>query len=157
MQGRHGVHSLFGTAGEAVTIECITLADAFARFAVERCGFLKLDCEGAEYEILLTTPPEIFARIDRLALEYHDWITEHRHEELRALFEANGFVVTDARPRRRRRRGTCTHEADGVTGDQALPVYAGSHPCLRVERRDENWRAKPGHAVTQLPYGGSST
>lgn len=94
LQGRHGVHSLFGTAGEAVTIECITLADAFARFAIERCGFLKLDCEGAEYEILLATPPQILARIDRLALEYHDWITDHRHGELRALFEANGFVVT---------------------------------------------------------------
>ncbi len=94
MQGRHGVHSLFGTSGEAVHIECITLADALARFAIDRCGFLKLDCEGAEYEILLNTPPATFARIDRLALEYHDWMTEHRHEHLVALFEANGFAVT---------------------------------------------------------------
>ena len=94
MQGRHGVHSLFGTSGEAKPIECITLADAFARFAIARCGFLKLDCEGAEYEILLGTPPEILARIDRLALEYHDWITDHGHEELRALLVANGFAVT---------------------------------------------------------------
>jgi FkbM family methyltransferase len=94
MQGRHGVHSMFGTSGEAVTIECITLADAFDRFGIGRCDFLKLDCEGAEYEILLATPPEVFARIDRIALEYHDWMTEHRHEELSALFAANGFAVT---------------------------------------------------------------
>ena len=93
MQGRHGVHSLFGTAGAAVRIECITLADAFERCAIARCDFLKLDCEGAEYEILLATPSEIYARIDRIALEYHDWITAHAHGELVRRFEAEGFAV----------------------------------------------------------------
>lgn len=94
MQGRHGVHSLFGSAGEAVRIECITLADAFARFAIERCDFLKLDCEGAEYEILLATPSDVYARIQRIALEYHDWITDHHHDELVRRFTAEGFTVT---------------------------------------------------------------
>ena len=94
MQGRHGVHSLFGDSGEAVRIECITLAEAFARDHIERCDFLKLDCEGAEFEILLATPGEIFARIRRIALEYHDWMTAHHHDELRALLEGHGFAVT---------------------------------------------------------------
>jgi FkbM family methyltransferase len=94
MQGRHGVHSLFGTAGEAVRIECITLSDAFARYAIQRCDFLKLDCEGAEYEILLSAPSDVYARIDRIALEYHDWITDHHHDELVRRFEAEGFTVT---------------------------------------------------------------
>jgi len=95
MQGRHGVHSLFGdTTGAATSIECITLADAFARDRIERCDLLKLDCEGAEYEILLTAPSEVFARIGRIALEYHDWMTAHHHDELRALFERHGFTIT---------------------------------------------------------------
>jgi FkbM family methyltransferase len=94
MQGRHGVHSLFGTSGDAVRIECITLADAFARFEVARCDFLKLDCEGAEYEILLSAPSAVYARIDRVALEYHDWITEHHHDELVTRLTAEGFAVT---------------------------------------------------------------
>jgi hypothetical protein len=55
---------------------------------------LKLDCEGGEYEILLATPAEIFARIRRVALEYHDWMTAHHHDELRALLERHGFAVT---------------------------------------------------------------
>jgi FkbM family methyltransferase len=93
MQGRHGVHSLFGDSGAAVHIDCITLADAFARDRIERCDFLKLDCEGAEYEILLATPAEIFGRIGRVALEYHDWMTAHHHDELRALLEQHGFTV----------------------------------------------------------------
>lgn len=94
MQGRHGVHSLFGTAGEAVRIECITLADAFARWDIQRCDFLKLDCEGAEYEILLAAPSDVYARIQRLALEYHDWITDHHHDELVARLRGEGFDVT---------------------------------------------------------------
>jgi FkbM family methyltransferase len=94
LQGRHGVHSLFGGAGEAVRIECITLADAFARWDIQRCDFLKLDCEGAEYEILLSTPPDIYARIQRIALEYHDWITDHHHDELVRRLTAEGFAVT---------------------------------------------------------------
>ena len=76
MQGRHGVHSLFGDSADAVRIECITLADAFARHDIARCDFLKLDCEGAEYEILLTAPADVLARIDRIAAEYHDWMTD---------------------------------------------------------------------------------
>lgn len=94
LQGRHGVHSLFGRGGEAVQIDCITLADAFARFAVARCDFLKLDCEGAEFEILLGTPSDIYTRIDRLALEYHDRLTPHHHDELVQRLQAEGFAVT---------------------------------------------------------------
>ncbi|MGD9763005.1 MAG: FkbM family methyltransferase [Candidatus Binatia bacterium] len=98
VQGRHGVHSLFGTGGDGaqqwLTVECVTLADAFARCAIERCDFLKLDCEGAEYEILLAAPPHVYARIDRIALEYHDWITDHHHDELVRRFESEGFAVT---------------------------------------------------------------
>jgi FkbM family methyltransferase len=94
MQGRHGVHSLFGTSGEAVRIECITLADAFARFEIARCDFLKLDCEGAEYEIISQAPAEIWERVDTVRLEYHDWITDHHHDELVRRFTAEGFTVT---------------------------------------------------------------
>lgn len=94
LQGRHGVHSLFGTAGAAVAVECVTLAEAFARCDIERCDFLKLDCEGAEYEILLAAPSALYARVDRIALEYHDWITAHHHDELVQRFAAEGFAVT---------------------------------------------------------------
>ncbi|MGH7787496.1 MAG: FkbM family methyltransferase [Candidatus Binatia bacterium] len=94
MQGRHGVHSLFGTSGEAVTIECVTLDEAFTRQHIAHCDFLKLDCEGAEYEILLNASPAVLARIDRIALEYHDWMTDHHHDELRARFAQQGFAVT---------------------------------------------------------------
>lgn len=55
--------------GELVT--AVRLADLFDEHKIERCDFLKLDCEGAEYDILATLPAEYFARIRRIALEYH--------------------------------------------------------------------------------------
>ena len=33
---------------------------------------LKIDCEGGEYTILLTTPIEVFSRIRNIVFEYHE-------------------------------------------------------------------------------------
>ena len=86
-------HSLFGTGDATVSIECVSLADMFRDQCVDRCDFLRLDCEGAEYEILLQTPAAILERIDRVALEYHDSPTPHTHHELTRSFERGGFHV----------------------------------------------------------------
>ena len=94
LAGRHGTNSLFGGGDDTLRVECLTLADALARESIERCHFLKLDCEGAEYEILLQAPPTVLERIDRIALEYHDAKTTHTHGELRAWLERNGFTVS---------------------------------------------------------------
>jgi len=93
LAGRHGTNSLFGDGGEAVQVDCLTLADVLAGEAIERCHFLKLDCEGAEYEILLAASADVLARIDRIALEYHDAKTSHTHGELRVWLEQHGFAV----------------------------------------------------------------
>ncbi len=62
-------------AGEAPVgsrvVKAVPLQDLLGRGGMERCDLLKLDCEGAESEILLGTPPEALARVARIALEYH--------------------------------------------------------------------------------------
>jgi FkbM family methyltransferase len=52
-------------------VEAKTLADVFAAAKVQRCQLLKLDCEGAEYDILPKIPADIASRIDQIAMEYH--------------------------------------------------------------------------------------
>lgn len=95
--GLSGQHRTAGdgsvAAAPLVAVRATTLADAFERHGIARCDLLKLDCEGAEFEILLGLPPETLARIARIVLEYHDHVTEHTHEELAHRLEALGFDV----------------------------------------------------------------
>jgi len=49
-----------------------TLDDLFQLLAVEeQVSLLKMDCEGSEYEIILTADSGVFRKIKRISLEYH--------------------------------------------------------------------------------------
>lgn len=68
-----------------------SLAEIIDRYAIDRCDLLKLDCEGAEFEILLSLDQALLARIDRISLEYHDRATSYAHPALINLLEQAGF------------------------------------------------------------------
>jgi FkbM family methyltransferase len=55
-------------AGESVTVPSVTLTEVFETYVADRCRLLKIDCEGAEYEILKDAPLE---RIDYIRGEFH--------------------------------------------------------------------------------------
>lgn len=67
-------NSLYATTQASVpqAIAGITLANIFKENNIETCNFLKLDCEGSEYDILFSLPQSYWPRIDKLVLEYHD-------------------------------------------------------------------------------------
>jgi FkbM family methyltransferase len=52
-------------------VDAVSLKDIFDEHGIERCSFLKLDCEGAEYAILYNLPGEYYSRIDKIAMEFH--------------------------------------------------------------------------------------
>jgi len=70
-------------------VDVVTLADVFTSARIDRCDCLKLDCEGAEYDILLSNPPEL-GRIGAIILEYHP---NGDVRDLRKALEAAGFSV----------------------------------------------------------------
>ncbi len=79
----------------SVDIKCTTLREIFGKYRIERCNFLKMDCEGSEYGILLNAPDEILEKIDKIVMEYHDgFIDGLSHEDLRKFLEGRGFAVT---------------------------------------------------------------
>jgi hypothetical protein len=39
---------------------------------MEKIDFLKMDCEGAEYDILFQLPKTIFDKIEVISMEFHD-------------------------------------------------------------------------------------
>jgi FkbM family methyltransferase len=53
-------------------IEETTLTSIIEENKLERIDFLKMDCEGAEYEILENLPDSIFEKIITLSMEFHD-------------------------------------------------------------------------------------
>ncbi|MCX6722138.1 MAG: FkbM family methyltransferase [Candidatus Staskawiczbacteria bacterium] len=55
-----------------IEIECISLKDIFQENKIGYCNMLKLDCEGAEFEILYSLPEEYFKKIEKIRVEYHD-------------------------------------------------------------------------------------
>lgn len=85
-----------GPADEAgATVPAVRLSDLLDAHQVDRCDFLKLDCEGAEFDILESMPPADFDRIRRIALEYHADVEQKREraaELIRRLCE-RGFRI----------------------------------------------------------------
>jgi len=55
---------------------------------------LKMDIEGSEYEVLLSTPQQVLSRIDRIALEYHGDSAPYSKEQLFDHLGQAGFTVT---------------------------------------------------------------
>lgn len=80
-----------GRKDEKVMVGCATLSDIFESHQIAHCDFLKIDCEGAEFEILLNANHDILKRIRFMSIEYH----HHglRVEQLKEFLESNGFKV----------------------------------------------------------------
>ncbi len=78
---------------ETIRVPATTLKSALEDNGIARCDFVKIDCEGAEYEILLGSDAETLARIAHISLEYHDAVTPHTHGELVQHLERHGFAV----------------------------------------------------------------
>lgn len=74
----------------------VTLNQVFERHGVERCDLLKVDTEGAEYDILYAAWPETLNRVQLIVGEYHkvngDDATK-RIEALQQYLERLGFCV----------------------------------------------------------------
>lgn len=80
-------------------VDAISLADIFTLANIQRIDFLKVDCEGAEFDIFLHATPTELAKIERVCMEYHDNATPHHHSSLVQHFEQHGFkVVTHPNP-----------------------------------------------------------
>jgi len=87
-----GSHSLLiGSVERGFEVECCMLDDVFERFGLTKIDYLKMDCEGAEYEVLENAIPKL-QRIGRISMETHD-TPERKAEDLEALLCRHGFEV----------------------------------------------------------------
>ena len=64
-------HSMFTQNKNFVEVDSKSLSDIFIDNGIKECDFLKLDCEGAEYEIVESISSDLFTKINKTAIEYH--------------------------------------------------------------------------------------
>jgi len=74
-----------------------SLAGIISEQAVTKINFLKIDCEGSEYEILRSLDADHWARIDRIVIEYHEFGHGRSHRELIKMLQDHGFEVERVR------------------------------------------------------------
>lgn len=89
--GAHSVVAAPSGTGR-VQVEAVTLSQIFAEHGIERCSLLKLDCEGAEYDILSAAPAELWPRIERIHMEYHPGPPGWDGEKLAAFLRERGYA-----------------------------------------------------------------
>ena len=92
-QKSDALSSLYESQGEQIRIDMTTLRDVFEDNGISTCDLLKMDCEGAEYEILYSTPADILARIKTMSIEFHDGFGTGKGTELKSWLKEQGFVV----------------------------------------------------------------
>lgn len=85
-----GSHSLFSGVGKAIQVECVTLKEVLDDNGIDHVDFLKLDCEGAEYEILQTIDESTLNRINMVGMEFHG----HPREWFVSKLQELGFSVS---------------------------------------------------------------
>jgi len=73
-------------------IPCISFQNIISN-DINKIDFCKIDCEGAEYDILLNTHKEIICKVDVYAIEFHEF-GGHEVNELVSFFEKNNYTVT---------------------------------------------------------------
>jgi len=64
-------HSIFTKSKSFNKVNSITLQRIFEKNNIKNCNLLKIDCEGAEYEILENLPKEYFTKIQKIIIECH--------------------------------------------------------------------------------------
>jgi len=73
-----------------VSMEKIIERD-MARQGVNFCDLVKMDCEGAEFEILASMSPEVFKKIGTFYIEYHEYLEDKNKNDLVKILQKNGY------------------------------------------------------------------
>jgi FkbM family methyltransferase len=83
--------------GYVETVPVVTVAALMGEACMTRCALLKVDCEGAEYEIFEQMDHDTAGRIDQIVMEVHQMPGRDPHALLSRLREL-GFQVRPGSP-----------------------------------------------------------
>jgi FkbM family methyltransferase len=79
---------------KSIRVEAVSLADVLRSNQLTSVDLVKLDCEGAEFDILLGSRPETVKAFKRIVMEYHDGTDGRHHSQLESHLQSLGYRVT---------------------------------------------------------------
>lgn len=82
-------HSLVQSTGTSQKVQATPLTKILQKAGT--VDLVKMDCEGAEFEIIKSMTKEDFGKIKNIYIEYHEYLPELKSAELKQIFEQNGF------------------------------------------------------------------
>ena len=88
--------SIFGNNNREyqLTVDATSLKAIITDNSLDKIDFIKIDCEGSEYEILYSTPSEIFDQISVMSIETHKGSKENENiKALASFLESNKFNI----------------------------------------------------------------
>jgi FkbM family methyltransferase len=84
-------HNHAGTFHKYVEIKTISLEDLLSELKIRSVDFLKIDCEGCEGYIINSTPKKIWKGIKRVAIEYHNDVSNLSSEQIIEKLKLFGY------------------------------------------------------------------
>lgn len=77
-----------------LSVEMISLQDIFQEYALPHIDLLKVDCEGAEYDILYATPKQILDKVRCIVMETHFCNKVNANQDaMKNFLQKQGFEV----------------------------------------------------------------
>jgi len=76
-------------------VPCLTLEEFMASNKIASCDFLRFNCEGAEFQVLISTKKEILEKIKLILILYHGDLSEkYRLNDLIQHLKTNDFKLS---------------------------------------------------------------
>jgi FkbM family methyltransferase len=78
-------------------VHCIDLRSIIEHNEIKKIDYLKIDCEGAEFDIFYGTSREVFDKIEYLCFEYHNYSEKENYNGVYLIeyMERNGFKIIE--------------------------------------------------------------
>lgn len=89
--GHNGVLHLGEAGATSIEVPCVAIADVIAA-AGGAVDLLKMDAEGAEYDVVLNSDPQVWTAVRRVVMEYHA-LPGHDFAELETHLAAAGLTL----------------------------------------------------------------
>ena len=92
-------HNLYSGKGKSQIVDVIKIEDLLDDLKIKTCDIIKMDIEGAEYEVLFNCSKKILSKIKKIFLECHDISninSNYNEEKMKYFLSNNGFKIITA-------------------------------------------------------------